>query len=183
MITSISSPPARHDLKIFSLILDFDLLFYMFIYDMIIRCKPIELILTWIPAAISLVMLILGKYNSFLLIIYAICWFYPIYIFAFQFKNSVSYHLKHRDASEDAPCTITLMDSAILADIPDHDLVYTYEWEQFTTVYFLYGYYMLFNGSKMIVMLNTNDMPDDVKSNAGQFIKEHVDLNKCKIAY
>jgi hypothetical protein len=39
MITSISSPPARHDLKIFSLILDFDLLFYMFIYDMIIRCK------------------------------------------------------------------------------------------------------------------------------------------------
>ncbi len=145
--------------------------------------NPIELILTWIPAAISLVMLILGKYNSFLLIIYAICWFYPIYIFAFQFKNSVSYHLKHRDASEDAPCTITLMDSAILADIPDHDLVYTYEWEQFTTVYFLYGYYMLFDGNKMIVMLNTNDMPDDVKSNAGQFIKEHVDLNKCKIAY
>ena len=48
--------------------------------------NPIELILTWIPAAISLVMLILGKYNSFLLIIYAICWFYPIYIFAFQFK-------------------------------------------------------------------------------------------------
>ena len=75
------------------------------------------------------------------------------------------------------------MDSAILADIPDHDLVYTYEWEQFTTVYFLYGYYMLFNGNKMIVMLSTNDMPDDVKSNAGQFIKEHVDLNKCKIAY
>ena len=145
--------------------------------------NPIELILTWIPAAISLVMLILGKYNSFLLIIYAICWFYPIYIFAFQFKNSVSYHLKHRDAAEDAPCTITLMDSAILADIPDHDLVYTYEWEQFTTVYFLYGYYMLFNGNKMIVMLSTNDMPDDVKSNAGQFIKEHVDLNKCKIAY
>ena len=157
-------------------------------YKKIVFCNrflrnPIELILTWIPAAISLVMLILGKYNSFLLIIYAICWFYPIYIFAFQFKNSVSYHLKHRDAAEDAPCTITLMDSAILADIPDHDLVYTYEWEQFTTVYFLYGYYMLFNGNKMIVMLNTNDMPDDVKSNAGQFIKEHVDLNKCKIAY
>lgn len=75
------------------------------------------------------------------------------------------------------------MDSAILADIPDHNLVYTYEWEQFTTVYFLYGYYMLFAGKKMIVMLNTKDMPEDIKAITGQFIKEHVDLNKCKLAY
>ena len=128
-------------------------------------------------------MMILGKYNSFLLIIYAICWFYPIYIFAFQFKNSVNYHLKHRDSSEDAPCTITLMDSAILADIPDHNLVYTYEWEQFTTVYFLYGYYMLFAGKKMIGILNTKDMPEDIKAITGQLIKGHVALNKCKLEY
>ena len=134
-------------------------------------------------AIISVILMALGRYNSFLLIIYAICWFYPIYIFAFQFKNSVNYHLKHRDSSEDAPCTITLMDSAILADIPDYNLVYTYEWEQFTTVYFLYGYYMLFAGKKMIVMLNTKDMPEDIKAITGQFIKEHVDLNKCKLAY
>ena len=145
--------------------------------------NPIELILTWIPAAISLVMLILGKYNSFLLIIYAICWFYPIYIFAFQFKNSVNYHLKHRDSSEDAPCTITLMDSAILADIPDHNLVYTYEWNQFTNVYNKFGYYMLFNKGRMIVMLNQNDMPEDVKSAVPAYIKSHVDRNICKINF
>lgn len=64
-----------------------------------------------------------------------------------------------------------------------HNLVYTYELEQFTTVYFLYGYYMLFAGKKMIVMLNTKDMPEDIKAITGQFIKEHVDLNKCKLAY
>ena len=35
----------------------------------------------------------------------------------------------------------------------------------------------------MIVMLNTKDMPEDIKTITGQFIKEHVDLNKCKLAY
>ena len=106
-----------------------------------------------------------------------------LYIFAFQFKSSVNYHLKHRDSSEDAPCTITLMDNAILADIPDHNLIYTYEWEQFTTVYFKYGYYMLFNGKQMVVMLNSNDMPENIKKNVGGFIMEHVDRNKCRIVY
>ena len=145
--------------------------------------NPVELILSWVPAVISIIMLASGRYNTFLLIIYAICWFYPIYIFAFQFKSSVNYHLKHRDASEDAPCTITLMDNAILADIPDHNLIYTYEWEQFTTVYFKYGYYMLFNGKQMVVMLNSNDMPENIKKNVGGFIMEHVDRNKCRIVY
>ena len=145
--------------------------------------NPVELILSWVPAVISIIMLASGRYNTFLLIIYPICWFYPIYIFAFQFKSSVNYHLKHRDASEDAPCTITLMDNAILADIPDHNLIYTYEWEQFTTVYFKYGYYMLFNGKQMVVMLNSNDMPENIKKNVGGFIMEHVDRNKCRIVY
>ena len=96
--------------------------------------NPIELILSWTPAIISLVLLSLHYYSSFLLILYAVCWFYPIYIFAYQFRSSVNYHLKHRDPSEEAPCTITLMDNAIMADIPEHDLVYTYEWNQFTNV-------------------------------------------------
>ena len=46
------------------------------------------------------------------------------------------------------------MDNAIMADIPEHDLVYTYEWNQFTYVYNKFGYYMLFNKGRMIVMLN-----------------------------
>ena len=75
------------------------------------------------------------------------------------------------------------MDNAILADIPDHNLIYTYEWEQFTTVYFKYGYYMSFNGKQMVVMLNSNDMPENIKKNVGGFIMEHVDRNKCRIVY
>ncbi|MGN0327736.1 MAG: hypothetical protein ACI4D4_02020 [Lachnospira sp.] len=145
--------------------------------------NPAELILSWVPALITIVLLALGYANTFLLIIYAICWFYPIYIFAFQFKSNVNYHLKHRDPSEDAPCTMTLMPNAILADIPDYELTYTYEWDQFTTAYLVNGYYMLFNGSKMIVMLNTKDMPEDIRNQAGKYIKEHVDRNKCKICF
>lgn len=145
--------------------------------------NPIELILSWTPAAISLVLLICGIYSSFLLILYAVCWFYPIYIFAYQFKSNVNYHLKHRDPSEDAHCIITLADNAIIADIPDHNLTYTYEWDQFTSIYNKFGYYMLFNKGRMIVMLCQNDMTDDIKSMVPSFIKEHVDRNICKLYF
>ena len=73
------------------------------------------------------------------------------------------------------------MNNAILADIPDHNLIYTYEWEQFTTVYFKYGYYMLFNGKQMVVMLNSNDMPENIKKNVGGFIMEHVDIEHLSL--
>lgn len=145
--------------------------------------NPIELILSWTPAAISLVLLICGIYSSFLLILYAVCWFYPIYIFAYQFKSNVNYHLKHRDPSEDAHCIITLADNAIIADIPDHNLTYTYEWDQFTSIYNKFGYYMLFNKGRMIVMLCQKDMTDDIKSMVPSFIKEHVDRNICKLYF
>lgn len=145
--------------------------------------NPIELILSWTPAAISLVLLVCGIYSSFLLILYAVCWFYPIYIFAYQFKSNVNYHLKHRDPSEDAHCIITLADNAIIADIPDHNLTYTYEWDQFTSIYNKFGYYMLFNKGRMIVMLCQKDMTDDIKSMVPSFIKEHVDRNICKLYF
>ena len=127
--------------------------------------NPIELILSWTPAVISIVLLCLH------------------FIFGYQFKSSVNYHLKHRDPSEEAPCTITLMDNAIMADIPDHNLVYTYEWNQFTNVYNKFGYYMLFNKGRMIVMLSQKDMPDDIKAAVPAYIKSHVDRNICKINF
>lgn len=145
--------------------------------------NPIELILSWLPAVISLVLLCLHYYSSFLLILYAVCWFYPIYIFGYQFRSSVNYHLKHRDPSEEAPCTITLMNNAIMADIPEHNFVYTYEWNQFTNVYNKFGYYMLFNKGRMIVMLSQKDMPDDIKAAVPAYIKSHVDRNICKINF
>lgn len=52
--------------------------------------NPIELILSWLPAVISLVLLCLHYYSSFLLILYAVCWFYPIYIFGYQFSIRMS---------------------------------------------------------------------------------------------
>ena len=35
----------------------------------------------------------------------------------------------------------------------------------------------------MIVMLNQNDMPEDVKSAVPAYIKSHVDRNICKINF
>ena len=121
--------------------------------------NPIELILTWLPAAITIVCIALGCFSSYLAVIYAACWCYPIYIFGFQFKSSVNYHLKNRDASESAPCTITLMESGILAEIPEFELTYNYSWDDFTTIYDKFGYYMFFEKGKMTVMLRQADMP------------------------
>lgn len=68
--------------------------------------------------------------------------------FGFQFKSSVNYHLKNRDASESAPCTITLMESGILAEIPEFELTYNYSWDDFTTIYDKFGYYMFLKKGK-----------------------------------
>lgn len=71
--------------------------------------NPIETILSLVPAAIAIVLMVMGFFNMYLGVIYAACFAYPVYIFVFQFRSAVGYHLKHRDPSEDAPCTITLM--------------------------------------------------------------------------
>ncbi|MGN0316451.1 MAG: hypothetical protein ACI4E1_00775 [Lachnospira sp.] len=145
--------------------------------------NPAELILSWVPAAISLVLLCMQIYSYFLLCLYAACWIYPIYIFCFQFKNGVNYHLAHRHPSEDAPCIMTLMSNMIMAEIPEHELTYTYEWNEFTTVYFKYGYYMFFNGKKMAVMLNSKDCSNEIQAELPDYIKSHVDRNKCQIRF
>lgn len=145
--------------------------------------NPIELILSWLPALASVLLISLGYFNSYLAVIYACCFAYPLYIFLFQFKSSVNYHLKHRDPAEDAPCTITLMNNGILADIPQHDVSNMYNWEDFTVIYDKFGYYMCFNGSKMLVMLKQSDMDDKQRKSVPEYIKSHVDMNKCRILF
>ncbi len=145
--------------------------------------NPIETILSLVPAVLSIILMCMGIFNIFMICVYAACFAYPIYIFSFQFRNSVNYHLKHRDPSEEAPCTITLMDSGIMADIPDYDITSTYEWDSFTTIYLRFGYYMFFEGSKMIVMLRIADMTKEQQNAAPEYIKSHVNQNKCRITF
>lgn len=145
--------------------------------------NPIELILSWTPAVLSIVLMYLGYLSTFTGVLYAGCWAYPLYIFAFQFKSSVNYHLKHRDPAEEAPCTFCFTDQCIIADIPEFETVYTYQWEDFTVIYKKLGYYMCFSGSKMIVMLRIEDMSETQKKAIPEYIKNHVNMNKCKILY
>jgi hypothetical protein len=145
--------------------------------------NPTETILTLLPAVLAIILMCSGFLNGFLGIIYAACFAYPIYIFAVQFRSSVNYHLKHRDPSEDAPCTITLMDSGILAEIPSHEITTTYLWDAFTTIYCKFGYFMCFEGSKMTVMLRVADMSEEQQSVVPDFIKSHVNQNICKITF
>ncbi|MGN0407662.1 MAG: YcxB family protein [Bacteroides sp.] len=139
-----------------------------------------ELILTCLPAAASIVLFCLGLRSSFMLIIYVILCAYPFFIFS-QCKSSIKYHLKNRDASESAPCEITLMPSGILAEIKDYNLQYTYNWNDFTTIYDTLGYYMMFNKGTMIVMIRKADIPDTQQTAFVDYVFEHVDQNKCLI--
>ncbi len=93
-----------------------------------------------LPAAATIVLISMGYLNTYTAVIYAAMWCYPIYIFCFQFRSSVNYHLKHRDPAEDAPCTITLMETCIMAEIPEYNITNTYHWEDFTTIYNKFGY-------------------------------------------
>lgn len=52
------------------------------------------------------------------------------------------------------------MESGILAEIPEFELTYNYSWDDFTTIYDKFGYYMFFEKGKMTVMLRQADMPE-----------------------
>lgn len=144
--------------------------------------NKLELILTCLPALASIVLLFFGFHSLFMIMIYIIFWAYPIYIY-YQFQTGVAYHLKYRDESENAPCMITFMYNGILAEIPDFNLKHVYYWEDFTTIYDKLGYYMMFNKGTMLVMLKKEDIPDDMKEPAIQFIKQTVDQNTCLLKF
>ena len=145
--------------------------------------NPAELILSWLPAVISIILICMKMFNTYLAFFYAASFCYPLYIFLIQFKNSVNYHLKHRDPSESAPCTMTLTENSIMAEIPEYELIHTYVWNDFTTAYDKYGYYMFFKENKMIVMLRKADMSSEQLAEAPAYIKRNLNLNKCRVLF
>ena len=42
---------------------------------------------------------------------------------------------------------------------------------------------MLFEKSKMTAMLREADIPKDIQGAAADFIRTHVDMNKCKVLF
>lgn len=140
--------------------------------------NPAELILSFIPAVISIFFMCLGYTNTFAMIIYLICFAYPFFVYR-QYKSAVAYHLKNRDASEGAACTFTLTEAGVLAEIHDYNIINTYKWDDCTTIYDRVGYYMLFNKFNMLVMLRKADIPEDLKEPVKNYIKSHIDNNKC----
>lgn len=140
-----------------------------------------ELIITLTPALIGITAFCAGYRSTFLMIVYFIFIIYPFVAYR-QFKSAVRYHLMHRDASEGAECTFTLMDSGILCEFSDSSAEpKIFKWDDFTTIYRKLGYYMFFNKGEMLVMLNMSDIPADMTAPAYEYIKSHIDHNKCLI--
>ena len=75
------------------------------------------------------------------------------------------------------------MESGILAEIPEFELTYNYSWDDFTTIYDKFGYYMFFEKGKMTVMLRQADMPEPERHAAAGFIKKNVNQNICRVLF
>ena len=139
-----------------------------------------ELILTLLPAVICIILFCLGFNNTYLLILYVVVIAYPFMIYS-QCKGNIRYHLKNRDASESASCEMTLMETGILAEIPEFAMTYNYHWSDFTTIYDVLGFYMMFQKGKMIVMLRKADIPEELADSVRNYIFEHVNQNECLV--
>ena len=144
--------------------------------------NKLEIMLSIIPALASVVLLYLKIYNPFFVFGYIIFCVYPFFIYT-QFKSAVDYHLKHRDQSETAPCEITFMENGILAEINEFDLRYLYHWDDLTTIYDKYGYYMMFNKGEMLVMLRKADIPTELQKPVIQFMSNNVNQNECMLPF
>lgn len=137
-----------------------------------------ELILTLLPAVISIAAMAYGYRSTFLMVVYCIFLIYPFLAYR-QFKSTVKYHLAHRDASESAPCDFTLMDTGILCEFQGNEEKKIFKWEDFTTVYSRLGYYMFFQKGTMLVMLNQSDIPPETKPLVHDYINTHINHNHC----
>ena len=141
-----------------------------------------EAVISIIPALSSILFIYLGFYNPFFVFAYIIFCVYPFFIYT-QFRSAVDYHLKHRDQSETAPCEITFMENGILAEINEFDLRYLYHWNDFTTIYDKYDYYMMFKKGEMLVMLRKADIPEQLQKPVIQFMSHNVDQNECMLLF
>lgn len=146
-------------------------------WNRFVRSKT-EAILTCLPAIASIILFVIGYRDPFLIIIYAVLIVYPFFI-VWQFKSEIAYRLKHREATEDAPCIITFMPNGILAEIKELDFIAQYNWSEFTTIYERMGYYMMYNKNKMIVMIKKDDIPESMRKTAHQYIIDNIDHNTC----
>lgn len=68
-------------------------------------------------------------------------------------------------------------------DLDNEQSIENYDWNDFTTIYFKQGYYLMFDKSKMLVMFNSQDMSQEQREAFPDLIKRSVDLNKCKLAF
>ena len=122
-----------------------------------------------------------GTMDTFWAIICIIFLFYPVLIIT-QFNSSIRYHLKHRDPSETAPCEFCIMENGILIDVPEHDVHNFVRYDEFTHVYTnVFGFYMMFQKNKVLVMIRHSDIPKGRKDDFEDMMVAGLGTN-CKVS-
>lgn len=132
-------------------------------WNRFVRVKTETLIiflLVLVGLSLGIYRLATGTMDTFFAILCIIFLFYPVLIIM-QFNSSIRYHLKHRDPAETAPCEFCLMENGILIDVAEHNVHNMVRYDEFTHVYLnVFGYYMMFQKNKVLVMFKHSDLPE-----------------------
>ncbi len=119
--------------------------------------------------------------DTFWAIICIVFLFYPFLIIT-QFNTSIRYHLKHRDPAETSPCEFCIMENGILIDVPECDVHNFVRYDEFTHVYTnVFGFYMMFQKSKVLVMIRHSDIPEGRKDDFEDMMVAGLS-NSCKVS-
>ena len=122
-----------------------------------------------------------GTMDTFWAILCIVFLFYPVLIIT-QFNSSIRYHLRHRDPSETAPCEFCLMQNGILIDVPEYDVHNLIRYDEFTHVYTnVFGFYMMFQKNKVLVMIRHSDIPAGQKDAFEDMMVAGLN-NNCKVS-
>lgn len=125
--------------------------------------------------------LVNGTMDSFWAILCIVFLFYPVLIIT-QFNASIRYHLKHRDPAETSPCEFCIMENGILIDVPEHDVHSFIRYDEFTHVYTnVFGFYMMFQKSKVLVMIRHKDIPEGRKDDFEDMMVAGLNTG-CKVS-
>ena len=121
-----------------------------------------------------------GTMNTLWMIV-SLCFIGYPWLIITQFNSSIRYHLRHRDPAEDAPCNYTVMDNGILMENDEVEFREFHRYDEFTSVYTdVFDYFMMFQGSKVLVMIKKADVPAGQLETLEKIVLAGIN-SECKI--
>lgn len=150
----------------------------IFMWNRFLR-KKLELLITFAPTILCILSIIAGFYSAPFIPIYALLICYPLVAY-FQFKLTISKHLRNRKEKDNATCEVNIMNNGILLINNDYEIRELHKWEDIKVIYDKFGYYLIYGNKKMLALLKKENIPNDFDAKS-VFAKHNIELVQPKI--